>query len=109
MSTAQDAFRATIEAGFYPEVDRRSRCYMCLALDEAHAAGVISEHQRRAGRRAISRILGYRFSYMATAVRGYPAQRYLDDINWAIEHGVELYTNWDERVETLEFPDWDED
>lgn len=109
MSAAQDAFRATIEAGFYPEVDGQGRCYMCLALVDACSAGVITPHQLREAKDAIHQVLAGRFSYMATAVRGYTAARYLDDIAWAIACGVELYKNWDERSKTITLPDWSED
>ena len=32
-----------------------------------------------------------------------------EDCEWAAKHGVELYMKWDERVQTLEFPEWAED
>ena len=108
MSVAQEAFRATIEAGYYPYSAGTGSRYMCVALDMAQAAGVISERQRDAGWIAIDRVLAGRPDCMASAVLGHRAA--LDEAReWSVEHGVALYTNWDERVQTLEFPKWIED
>jgi len=112
MSTAQDAFRATIAAGYYPEADpeagRQGSWYMCIALTWAYQAGVISWYQYDAGRTAISSVLDGRPSCMAAAMLGRDTQGW-ENHKWAKEHGVDLYMNWDERVQTLEFPAWDED
>lgn len=102
-STAQGAFRATIEAGYYPATS-----YMCFALDEALADGVITEDQHQAGVMAINQVLascGQITCCMASAMLGWPTSRETDQ-EWAVEYGVDLYMNWDERVPTLEFPEW---
>ena len=99
MSAVQDAFRATVAAGYYPD-----NCYMCVALEEALYAGVITAGQCEAGLTAISRALAGRGFRMSSVMLG----RYTtweEDRDWATEHGVDLYMNWDERVRTLEFPE----
>ena len=108
MSEAQDAFRATIELGYYPKGRDRSSYYMCVALEEAHYAGVITEDQCEAGITAISRALAGRGFSMASVILGRHTT-WEEDRDWAIEHGVDLYMNWDERVPTLKFPEWSED
>lgn len=102
-STAQDAFRATIEAGYYPATG-----YMCFALDRALTDGVITEDQHQAGVMAIKQVLASRSHItccMASAMLGCRTS-WETDQEWAVEHGVDLYMNWDERVPTLEFPEW---
>lgn len=107
-SAAQEAFRATIEAGYYPEMRARSSCYMCIALDIAFADGVITEAQHEAGTYAIERVLDGQSNCMAEVMLGGLTRR-SEDCEWAAKHGVDLYMNWDERVQTLEFPEWEED
>jgi len=107
-STAQEAFRATIEAGYYPGVDDRGSCYMCYALGEALDDGIITEDQYSAGRVAIDDVIvrsGQIICCMASAMLGCRTS-YETDQEWAVEHGVNLYMNWDERAPTLEFPEW---
>ena len=108
MSEAQEAFQATIEAGYYPEMRARSSCYMCIALELACSDGVITEEQRDAGTDAIERVLDGQSNCMAEVMLGGLTRR-SEDCEWAAKHGVELYMKWDERVQTLEFPEWAED
>lgn len=109
MSKAQEAFRAVIKAGYYPGGRGLPGCpYMCIALSEAEDDGAIDTGAWKAGRDAIRRALGDRSNCMAEAMLGRCTSS-SEDRQWAIEHGVELYVNWDERVETLEFPEWFED
>lgn len=99
MSEAQDAFRAIIEAGYYPGTPGRGSYYMCVALKEAFYAEVITAGQCGAGRTAISLALAGRGFRMASAMLGRHTTSE-EDHDWAIEHGVGLYMNWDERVPT---------
>ena len=99
MSTAQEAFRATIDLGYYPKGRYRGSYYMCIALEEALFAGVITADQCEAGLTAISSALAGRGYRMSSVMLGRHTT-WEEDRDWAIEHGVDLYMNWDERVPT---------
>lgn len=101
-STAQEAFQTVIEAGYYPATS-----YMCFALDRALTDGVITEDQHQAGVGAINQVLARCCQItccMASAMLGCRTS-WETDQEWAVEHGVDLYMNWDERAPTLEFPE----
>lgn len=95
----QEVFNKVIDAGFYGTPDKE---YMCHAIEAAREAGVISQDEFAATRRAINGYMGLIYEpgcSMAYAL--YASHLWniedLDPSEWCVLHGVKFYLNWANR------------
>lgn len=87
-----ETFREVIEAGIYPQEP-----YMCVALDRAAHAGVISEGRRGEAKEAIRGYIGSMVSTRAFLRERGDSAADSSTEEWATEFGVDFYLNWAAR------------
>ena len=95
----QEVFNKVIGAGFYGTLGKE---FMCLAIEAAREAGVISQDEFAATRQAIAGYMGLIYETGGSMAHALYASRLwiIEDLtpaNWCVLHGVAFYLNWANR------------